>query len=425
MDSCIDGLRQFLNTAHSPYHAREGIEALLAREGYVRLEEGAPWELAPGGTYYLTRGTALAAFRLPLEGPRGFLLSASHTDRPGFRLKENLELTSTYTRAAVERYGGAILSSWLDRPLSVAGRVMVETERGLRSVLVDIAKDLLLIPNLAIHMNRKVNEGYAWNPAVDLLPLAGGKDAAGTLKKLLEEQAGGRILGHDLYLYVRQEASVWGPEGEYISAQGLDDLMCVWGCAQGFLKAAPSRAVPVLCLFDSEEVGSASVPGAGSTFLADTLERICRGLGLDRGQMLADSFLVSADNAHAVHPNRPEFADPGNAPVPGEGVVVKFNANQSYCTDGLSAGIFRKICAEAGVPVQTYYNRADLPGGSTLGRISLGQVGVPTVDIGLAQLAMHSCWETASTADARLLEKAMTAYYSTCLELREDGVRLG
>ena len=259
--------------------------------------------------------------------------------------------------------------------------------------LLDVDGDLLLIPNVAIHMNRKANEGYAWNPAVDTLPLAGSEKAAGQVWECLEQAAGGKILGHDLYLYVRQKATAWGVEEEYVSAQALDDLQCVWGCAQGFLQAEPAGSVPVLCVFDSEEVGSGSLQGAGSTLLADTLARICEGLKLPLRQVLRRSFMVSADNAHALHPNHPEFADPNNAPLPGEGVVLKFNANQRYTTDGVSAALFRQICEMARVPVQTYCNRADLPGGSTLGNISLAQVPVLSVDIGLAQLAMHSAYD--------------------------------
>ncbi|MGN0978321.1 MAG: M18 family aminopeptidase, partial [Faecousia sp.] len=310
---------------------------------------------------------------------------------------------------------------WLDRPLSIAGRVTVETENGVENRLIDIDRDLLLIPNVAIHMNRQVNEGYKWNLAVDTLPLAGGKEAAGKLQALLEKEAGGHILGYDLSLYIRQKAAVWGVDNEYISAQGLDDLECVWGCTQGFLGSGEGGSIPVLCVFDSEEVGSGSVQGAASTLLPDTLSRICQALGLDLRRMLAQSFLVSADNAHAVHPNHPEFADPGNAPVMGGGVVLKYSASLNYCTDGASAAVFRKICGKAGVPVQTFCNRADLRGGSTLGRISLTQVSVPTVDVGLPQLAMHSCYETASTADAIYLEDAMTAYYGSTLEATAEG----
>ena len=425
MEEEIRGLRAFLDASHSHCHALAYLRDMLEGEGYVRLPERAEWELTPGGKYYAQRGgTALAAFRLPEEPAIGFLMSASHCDRPCFQVKENFELNGAYLRLAVERYGGQILHTWLDRPLSIAGRVTVETETGVESRLVDIDRDLLLIPSVAIHMNRQVNDGYKWNPAVDMLPLLGGKDAAGKLLAELEQQAGGRILGHDLYLYIRQRSSVWGMEQEYISSAALDDLECVWGCTRGFLKAAPSEMVPVLCVFDSEEVGSGSVQGAGSTLLTDVLERICHGLGWNLKRMLAQSFMVSADNAHALHPNHPELADPTNAPVLGGGVVIKRSASLSYCTDGVSEAVFRKICEKAGVNTQSYRNRADIPGGSTLGRISLAHVSVPTVDIGLAQLAMHSCYETAAVSDAADLVTAMTAYYGTTLEATENGYTL-
>ena len=420
-----DGIKELcglLDASRSVYHAQAYLRNLLENAGYTCLPEQTHWRLEPGGRYYVPRGgTALVAFQIPKTEPKGFLMSASHCDRPCFKVKENFELNGAYLRMAVERYGGQILHTWLDRPLSVAGRVIVDTGNGIQSRLVDIDRDLLLIPSVAIHMNRKVNDGYPWNPAVDLLPLLGGKDGAGKLIAELEQQAGGRILGHDLYLYVRQKSTIWGVEGEYISSAALDDLECVWGCARGFLKSQPSGAVPVLCVFDSEEVGSGSVQGAGSTLLTDVLERVCDGLGWNHKRMLAQSFLVSADNAHALHPNHPELADPANAPTLGGGIVVKYNANLSYCTDGVSAAVFRKICEKAGVNTQSYCNRADIPGGSTLGRISLAHVSVPTVDIGLAQLAMHSCYETAAVSDADDLVKAMTVYYGTMLEAAGNG----
>ena len=422
MDSRTQALCAFLDASHSVYHAQAYLSKTLEEKGYVRLFEQEEWSLLPGGKYYLTRGgSALLAFRVPRGEITGFTMSASHSDRPGFKVKENFELTSAYTRVAVERYGGMLIAPWLDRPLSIAGRVTVETENGVQTKLLDIDRDLLLIPNVAIHMNRQANDGYKWNPAVDVIPLAGGKDAAGKLPALLERAAGGRILGQDLYLYIRQKASVWGVDGEYISAAALDDLECAWGCTQGFLNAKESRAIPVLCVFDSEEVGSCSPQGAASGLLEAVLGRICDGLNLNLSRMLAQSFLVSADNAHAVHPNHPEYADPANAPVMGGGIVLKFNANLSYCTDALSAGIFRKICAKAGVKVQSFHNRADMPGGSTLGRISLAHVSVPTADIGLAQLAMHSCCETAAVSDEIDLETAMTVYYGSALEATRNG----
>ena len=214
---------------------------------------------------------------------------------------------------------------------------------------------------------------------------------------------------------MREKARVWGVDEEYLSAQAIDDLECAWCCTQGFLKAAPAGSMPVLCVFDSEEVGSSSLQGAASNLLESVLQRICASLQLDYGCMLAQSMMVSADNAHAIHPNHPEYADAANAPVMGGGIVLKYNANQRYTTDGVTAALFRKVCQKANVPVQTYYNRADLPGGSTLGNISLSHVSVPSVDIGLPQLAMHSCFETAAVRDAISLEEAMAVYYSSTL----------
>ncbi len=425
MNHRINALCEFLDASHSVYHAVAYLADTLTAAGYTRLAEQDAWDLAPGGKYFLVRGgTALIAFRVPEGEPRGFLMSASHSDRPTFKVKDKFELNGPYTRVAVEKYGGMLIFSWLDRPLSIAGRALVETGDGVEVKLVDIDQDLLMIPNVAIHMNRQVNDSYKWNPAVDAVPVLGGVDDAGKLKQLLEEKAGGRILGHDLYLYVRQKASIWGIDGEFLSAAALDDLECVWSCTQGFLKAEQSDSIPVLCVFDAEEVGSASVQGAASTLLPDVLQRICQARKLDLHRMLAQSFMVSADNAHALHPNHPELADPANAPIMGKGIVLKYNANMSYCTDGLSAALFRKICAKAGVPVQTFCNRADIPGGSTLGRISLGKISVPTVDVGPPQVAMHSCYETGAVADVIHLEDAMTAYYGSTLEIRGDTWKL-
>ncbi len=420
MDKRIENLMAFLDASPSVYHAAACLERLLESRGYERLHEQDSWTLVPGGKYFMVRGgTAVMAFRVPEGSPRGFMMTASHSDRPTFKVKENGELAGKYTRLATERYGGMLMGTWLDRPLSIAGRAMVDCGDRVESRLVNIDRDLLLIPNVAIHMNRSANEGYKWNPVSDTVPLVGSKDAAGKLEQAIAEAAGGKVLGHDLYLYIRQKAAVWGLEEEYISAAALDDLACAWGCTQGFLNAKDSQSIPVLCVFDSEEVGSCSNQGADANILEMLLSRICEGLGLDMGRMLSQSFLVSADNAHAVHPNHPEFADPNNAPVVGGGLVLKFNANQRYTTDGVSAAIFRKVCAGIGVPVQTYCNRADIAGGSTLGNISLTHVSVPSADIGLPQLAMHSCYETAGVKDAIWLEEAIAAFYGSSLEVRD------
>ena len=418
----IKNLQNFLDNSHSSYHAAANLAAQLTEAGYIRLSEKDAWDLVPGGKYFLVRGgTAVIAFRIPAGEPTGFMMSASHSDRPTFKIKENAELSGAYTRLSVERYGGMLIAPWLDRPLSVAGRVLVETENGVESKLVNIDKDLMLIPNVAIHLNRQANEGYKWNPATDVMPLLGGKDAKGKFQALLEQEAGGKILGHDLFLYIRQKAAIWGMDEEYLSSAALDDLECAYSCTQGFLNAAESNHIPVLCVFNNEEVGSSSNEGAASNLLESVLERICDALDLNLSRLLSQSFLVSADNGHALHPNHPELADANNAPLPGGGVVLKFNAAQRYCTDGISAAVLRKVCEKAGVPVQTYCNRADLVGGSTLGNISLQHVSVPTVDIGLAQLAMHSCYETGAVSDAAALMDAMTAYYGCDLTFSGDG----
>ena len=422
MDNRINDLMNYLDSAHSVFHAVEGLRNILEAQGYTRLQESGKWELVPGGKYYMTRGGAsIMAFRIPEGSPKGFLMSASHADRPTFKVKENGELAGKYTRLAVERYGGMLMAPWLDRPLSIAGRVLVETDKGMETKLINIDRDLLLIPNVAIHMNRKANDGYTFNPAVDLLPLMGGADTKGKLNAILEDAAGGKILGHDLFLYVRQKASIWGLEEEFLSSAALDDLECAYCCTEGFLNAADTAAVPVLCVFDSEEVGSSSVQGAASDLLENLLSRICKACDWDLYEMLSHSFMISADNAHAVHPNHPEFADATNAPVMNGGVVLKFNANQRYCTDGVSGAIFRKACEKVNVPVQSYYNRADLPGGSTLGNISLCHVSVPTADIGLPQLAMHSSYETAGVKDASYLMDAMASYYGQAIACPADG----
>ena len=422
MDQRIEKLMAFLDASPSVYHAAANLAAELEQAGYQQIREADTWQLAPGGKYYVIRGgSAVVAFRIPQGDPKGFLMSSSHSDRPTFKVKENPELSGAYSRLSVERYGGMIMSPWLDRPLSVAGRVLVETEEGVSCKLLNIDRDLMLIPNVAIHMNRQVNDGYKWNPAVDVLPLMGSKDTKGKFQELLEQEAGGKILGHDLFLYIRQKACVWGLEEEYLSAAALDDLECAFGCMQGFLDARESSHIPVLCVFNNEEVGSSSNEGADSNLLESVQTRICGQMNLDMPRMLSQSFMISADNGHALHPNHPELADPNNAPLPGGGVVLKFNAAQRYCTDGVSAAVLRKVCEKAGVSVQTYCNRADIAGGGTLGNISLHHVSVPTADIGLAQLAMHSCYETASVADAAALMDAMTVFYGCSLEMDGDG----
>lgn len=426
----IDGLQSFLRRSVSAFHAAEAVCEELRAAGFCELRESERWELAPLGRYFVTRNrSSVIAFTVPERGFAPVCAVASHTDSPCFRIKERgeQEVQGKYVVLNTERYGGMILSSWMDRPLGVAGRLLVRTERGLEARLVDLGRDAALIPSLAIHFNREVNDGYKYNPQVDMLPLWGDAASKGGLMRAVAEAAGvapEQIVGSDLYLYNRMEPSVWGEGGCYISAPRLDDLECAYTSLCAFLDARPGAHINLYCAFDNEEVGSGTRQGADSDFLETVLRRMARGLGADGEALaaaLASSFLVSADNAHALHPNHPEKHDATNRCYMNEGVVIKFSANQRYATDGASRAIFAEICARAGVPVQFFANRSDMPGGSTLGNISGAHVSIPTVDIGLAQLAMHSSCETAGTRDAEYMVRALTALYDAEIRADADG----
>jgi len=430
MSKNVHTLIEFLQNAPSTYHAVAALAADLRAAGFAELQEGQRWQLQPGGSYYVTRNqTALIAFRLPEVGFAPFNIVSAHSDSPGFRLKANAEIElKNYTQLNTGGYGGLIISSWLDRPLSVAGRVLVKTASGLKSQLVNVDRDLLLIPNLAIHMNREINDGYKFNLQKDTLPLIGSKAAKGSLMAQVAEAAGvaeADIVDSDLYLYNRDRAAVWGADGEYFSCRRLDDLECAWGAVQGLIDAAAPKAhIAMAAIFDNEEVGSGTRQGADSTFLTDVTERIAHAFGADKEAQLAahtSSLMVSADNAHASHPNHPEKDDPTNHVLMNGGVVIKYNPNQKYASDAVSAGLFRLICGKAGVPVQAYANRSDIGGGSTLGNISTAHLSIPTVDIGMAQLAMHSCYETGGSRDVEYLLAALTAFYATDLASAADG----
>lgn len=320
------------------------------------------------------------------------------------------------------------MASWFDRPLGIAGRLLVRTERGIETRLVDLDRDAVLIPNMPIHFNREVNDGYKYNAQVDLLPVYGDETAKGALSKELAEKTGvseESVVGSDLFLYNRAAGSVWGAKNEFFSCGRIDDLECAYTSACAFLEAVPKGHINVFAVMDNEEVGSGTKQGADSTFLEDTLARIASAMGKtdsERRAAVAGSFMVSADNAHAVHPNHPEKYDAGNRTFMNGGVVVKFNANQKYTTDGVSCAIFESVCACAGVPVQHFANRSDILGGSTLGNIANAHTSMNTVDIGLAQLAMHSAYETAGCKDIEYMIRALKAFYETDVRMQADGV---
>lgn len=408
-------LLDFIEKSPTAFQAVDEMQKRLTENGFEVLSEKEYWKLVPGGKYLVTRNnSALIAFCIPEKESRVFHIMASHSDSPSFKIKENPEIKvdNSYVKLNVEKYGGMLMAPWFDRPLSVAGRVIIRRNDGLEEKLVDIKRDLVMIPNLAIHMNREANNGVAYNPQKDLQPLFAAGNTDRTLLEIIAEQTGVKkedIISHDLFLYNRMLGTIWGADKEFVSSARLDDLQCAFASMEGLLRAQNHGSIAVHCVMDNEEVGSGTKQGAASTFLKDTLLRINMGLGRTYEEYLmtlAGSFMVSADNAHALHPNYTDKTDPTNHPVLNKGIVIKFNANQKYCTDAVSAAIFKELCTKVGVPYQTFVNRSDIAGGSTLGNISNTQVPMNTVDIGLPQLAMHSPYETAGVKDTEYLVRA-------------------
>ena len=417
-------LLSFVNNSPSAFHIVSNIENLLQADGYTELLESEAWEIKHQGKYYVKRNdTSIIAFHVGENlADYGFNIVASHSDYPTFKIKEKSEINvrDKYIQLNTEGYGGMICSTWFDRPLSVAGRVIIKNNNHLESRLLNIDRDILIIPSLAIHMNRQVNEGTAFNKQVDMVPLFGaGRMTVGDFDSMIAEELGvdkDNIYGKDLYLYNRSQGVLLGNKQEFICAPHLDDAECAYTTLLGFMNGYNAESVNVYACFDNEEVGSRSKQGAGSSFMFDVLHRINYALGLteeDYYRALATSFMVSADNAHAVHPNHPEKTDTENCVYMNEGIVIKSQAEQKYTSDAVSIAIFRDICAETGVPVQFYSNRSDQAGGSTLGNILTSNVSIKAVDIGLAQLAMHSSFETAGSDDLEYMVKAITAFFNS------------
>ena len=425
-----DDLVEFLQESVTPFHAAATAESWLRAAGFTRLEEADYWNLEPGKGYYTTRnGSSVVAWRVPDHAIGGWRIVASHSDSPTWKIKTDIVENDGCRRLSVEGYGGMIMSTWLDRPLTVGGRVIVKTEDGIESRLVCIDRDLLVIPSLAIHFQRDINKGHTFNPQVDMQPLWGPAGSR-TLTDLVAEELGvdtADILDSDLQLVTRQAPTQIGPDGEFFMAPRIDDLQCAATTLLGFLDAAAetdSACAPVWAMLDNEEVGSSSRMGAQSSYLRDVLDRIVDAIphsGQAMHRAMANSFMLSADNAHATHPNFPQKSDPC-APVRlGGGVVLKYNASQKYTTNAVSGAIFRAICEKADVPVQVFTNRADEAGGSTLGNLQSHTLPIPMADIGLPQLSMHSAVDTASGADAEAMTKAVAAFYRVHLRALGDG----
>lgn len=417
-------LLTYLDNSYSAFHAIKNIEDKLKNAGFKKLEENKKWEIKENESYYVIRNTSsIIAFKTPsLLDNAGFNIVASHSDSPSYKLKPNAtikDLRNDYAKLNTETYGGPIAYSWLDRPLGIAGRVFVEDENNLQEVLVNL-EDTIIIPSVAIHLNRSGE--FNPNPQVDMLPLIG--DATTTFEEMLKKQINDKkVLSTDLFLYNKEKAQVIGANKEYIASSRIDDLECAYISMEALINANPKN-ITISAVFNNEEVGSRSANGAASTFLKDTVERIATSLNKDIKELLANSFIISSDNAHALHPNHPEKADPTNMVYMNKGIVVKHQAGLNYTTDALSEAIFKKICLLAEVPYQDYTNRSDQRGGGTLGAISQTQLSIPSVDIGLAQLAMHSTYETCGVKDIEYMLKALVKFYSIKLENSNNNIKI-
>ena len=427
----LKDLMDFLDSSVTMFHAINECEKVLQKSGFTYLPENEKWNINKGKYYTKRNSSSLIAFDIA-EGDYHFQISAAHSDSPTFKLKDRPVIEANgYLKLNVEGYGGMINATWLDKPLTLAGRVMVNTDKGIETRLLHIDRDLLIIPNVPIHFNREINKGFAFNNQVDMLPIL----SAGNLKEadfdnILAKELGiepEAILAKDLYLVNRQKAAIIGFDNELISSGRLDDLECVYTSLRGFVEAENKNHINVFAVFDNEEVGSVTKQGAMSTFLASTLDRVNTALGKSKEEYyraIAKSILISCDNAHAVHPNHPELFDVKNRPVLNQGIAIKESANQKYTTDAFSRAILKKILEKKNIPYQTFANRSDIAGGSTLGNLSNTVVSMNAVDIGLPQLAMHSAYETAGAKDVVYAFETLKAFFEANIDIKDDKVAI-
>ena len=424
-------LFSFIKKSPTGFHAVHELANYLTEAGFERLAEGNTWNLAEGGKYFVTRNqSAIIAFKVSRKDYSGFHIAASHSDSPTLKIKESSEMNieNQYVKLNVEKYGGMLCAPWFDRPLSVAGRIIVKDGNRLTTKLINVDRDLLMIPNLAIHMNREVNDGYKYNIQKDMLPLYRMSNSGKAFKEMIAEEAGvsvDQIKGMDLFLYNRMEGTVWGCDGEFISAPRLDDLQCAFTSTMALLNSESDRCIPVVAVFDNEEVGSGTKQGAGSTIPFTTFSAASTQPWKNRGRVTSRPSLPASMYPRItdmpLHPNYADKTDPTNRTYLNGGLVIKHSANQKYTTDAVSAAVMRCLCERAGVPYQEFLNRSDILGGSTLGNISNAQVSLNTVDVGLPQLAMHSPYETAGSKDMAYLEKAFEEFFKSAIRAEGDG----
>lgn len=428
----VEKLLDFIEKSPSPYQAVDNTAEILAKAGFERLYEHEKWNIEHGGRYYVIRdGSSIIAFIVPESDYIGLSVCASHTDSPSFKIKSNPELSPVEgtVRINVEGYGGMMKESWFDRPLSVAGRIGLYTSDGIEYRNIDIKRPIMIIPGLAVHMGAGHENGKV-NIQTELMPILRTDKAKTDFIRLIAESANTepeKIAGMDMYVYCCGRGCVLGAENEFFASGRIDNLESVFTSVNAFIDSGENRMLKILAAFNNEETGSLTKQGAESTFFSDTIERINASLDVNRAEYLrrlASSFMLSADNAHAVHPNYISKADPVNRPVMNGGVVIKYNASGRYTTDAISSAVVKDLCRRANVPYQEYHNRSDIPGGSTLGNLMNRQISINAADIGAAQLSMHSANETAGVYDVEYMQRLITEFYNADIEAYGNGLRI-
>lgn len=421
MENLINDLVDFLNKSHSEYNACNNIKNILLENNFIELNEGDNFEVERGKNYFLTRNdSSIVAFKIPAMLRRfDFTIMASHLDSPCLKIKmDNGVRSYGYHKLNVEVYGGLITSTWLDKPLSIAGRIFYKNNDKVETKIIDIDKPVLIIPNVCIHFNRNINNGFIYNPEVDLKPIMSLGEENNSIMKLLcsytslkEED----VISYDLNVYNYEKSMVGGINNEFLISPKIDNLESAYLSLRSFLDSGETENIKVYVSFDNEEIGSETYGGADGDFLKNTLKRISNSLGFSENNFyaaLANSFLVSIDNGHAVHPNHPELSDPNNLVYLNKGPIIKFNSNMAYMSDAYTSSLVVDVCKKNNIPYQFFYNKSDVRGGSTLGALSTSQIGIKTCDIGCAQLSMHSSYETAGTKDVDYMYELIKDIYN-------------
>ena len=425
-----DELIEFLNESHNEYLAANVIRKILSKSGFKEIKENETWNLKENSKYFFLRNSnSLVAFVTPYKLNKSefyYKIISSHLDSPALKLKENPAVyTNFYEKWKVEVYGGLINSTYVDRPLGLAGRLIVKTENGLETRIVDAKKAVAVIPNVAIHQNRNINNGFIYNPQVDLLPLAGTSEKAHYFDEIISSffKDDEEIVSYDLYLYNFDRAQYIGFNDDLICGQKEDDLSSAFLSLKALIDSETNyneSGIKIAAFFNNEETGSLSFSGADSDLLKSTLRRIALSFNAKEDEYLTaikKSFVLSADNGHAIHPNHPEMSDDKYLCLLNKGILLKFNSNMAYTSDAFTSAFVKTLCKDNNIPYQVFFNRSDVRGGSTLGNISISQESILTADIGMPQLAMHSSFETIGSEDTKHMFNLMSSFYKTVFKI--------